>query len=89
MQPDRRLLLFPPKLYFYCDGPRRHLVYVPFSVENLHHMAAVLGIKRCWFHASKRHPHYDIPKRRIAEVMSKCRVVDTETILAITQNRVV
>jgi hypothetical protein len=30
-------------------------------------MAAVLGIKRCWFHAGK-HPHYDVPKRRVEEI---------------------
>lgn len=42
-------------------------------------MAADLGIKRCWFHKN----HYDIPKRRIAEITAKCEVVPTRTILEI------
>lgn len=40
----------------------RHLVCVPYSVENLHAMADALGIKRCWFHADASYPHYDIPE---------------------------
>jgi len=87
LRPDKRLLDFPPKLYPYCDGPGRHLVCVPYSTENLHHVAATLGIKRCWFTAG-RHPHYDIPKRRIQEIMGKARVVDTETILDIIRGRI-
>ena len=45
-------------------------------------MAADLGIKRCWFH-SGRHPHYDIPKRRIAEITAKCELVSEREILRI------
>jgi hypothetical protein len=63
---------------YYCDD-KRHLVCVPYSVENLHLMADDLGIKRCWFHKD----HYDIPKRRIKEIMEKCEVVDTRTIVDI------
>lgn len=48
----------------------RHLICVPYSVENLHLMAADLGIKRHWFDSSARYPHYDIPKRRIAEIQA-------------------
>jgi len=69
---------------FLCDD-QRHLVCLPYNVDNLHLMAAVLGIKRCWFHASSVYPHYDIPKRRISEVMAKCEVVSTRTILAIVK----
>jgi len=43
---------------------RRHLVTVPYSVENLHKAAETLGIKRCWFHKD----HYDIPKRMVARM---------------------
>jgi len=68
---------------FFCDKAR-HLVCKPFSIEGLHRMARILGIKPCWFHAS-RHPHYDIPKRRVAEVMARCTVVSTREILGIVQ----
>lgn len=71
-----------PHLDFYCDAAR-HLVCKPFSVENLHLMAEQLGIKRCWFHGSSGHPHYDIPKRRIEEITAKCTVVTSQEILKI------
>lgn len=72
------------RLTYVCDDAR-HLVCLPYNVANLHRMAQELGIKRCWFHASSAHPHYDIPKRRIDEVTAKCRLVDTRTILAIVK----
>jgi len=37
---------------------KRHLVCTPYTVANLHKMAKVLGIKRCWFHKT----HYDVPQ---------------------------
>lgn len=69
-------------MIFYADE-MRHLVCVPYSIENLHKMAEQLGIKRCWFHRGSRYPHYDIPKRRIAEIHAKCQVVDPRVILQI------
>ena len=63
---------------YYCDK-QRHLVCVPYSKENLHLMAAELGIKRCWFHKD----HYDIPKKRIDEISSKCEIVSSRKILEI------
>lgn len=30
------------------------------SLPELHAFAASVNIKRCWYHAQKRHPHYDI-----------------------------
>jgi len=71
-------------MIYVCDDAR-HLVCLPYSVENLHRMAQELGIKRCWFHSSSAYPHYDIPRRRIVEVMSKCRVMPSRTILAIVK----
>lgn len=68
-------------LKFYCDK-HRHLVCVPYSIENLHLMAQELGIKRCWFHKD----HYDIPKRRVAEIEAKCVVVSSREILKIIKN---
>lgn len=67
---------------FYCDVIR-HLVCVPYSVKNLHQMAQDLGIKRCWFHNSPGHAHYDIPKRRIAEIQGKATLVGGKVILSI------
>ena len=69
---------------FFCDD-QRHLVCVPYSVENLHLMAQELGIKRGWFHPSTSGAHYDIPKRRIAEIQAKCTVVSAREILQITK----
>lgn len=72
----------PKELTYLCDD-MRHLVCVPFSVSNLHRMAKDLGIKRCWFHASLRHPHYDIPKTRVAEIRARCRVVSARELLLV------
>lgn len=74
------------ELAFYCDDAR-HLVCVPYTVENLHKMAGILGIHRCWFHARASYPHYDIPKRRIAEIQARCKVVSSRTILAIVKGQ--
>lgn len=63
---------------YYCDN-KRHLVCVPYSIENLHKMAEDLDIKRCWFHKD----HYDIPKKRIDEIKSKCEVVTDREIVKI------
>lgn len=67
---------------YYCDD-YRHLVCVPYSAENLHKMAEDLGIKRCWFHGN----HYDIPKRRIQEIQSKCTVISSKKIFEIISIR--
>ena len=56
---------------------QRHLICLPYSIENLHEMAKQLGIKRCWFHKD----HYDIPLRRIAEIEAKCTIVDVRDIV--------
>lgn len=64
----------------YLTDGERHLICVPYSIENLHKMADDLGIKRCWFHSGK-FKHYDIPKRRIAEIESKCRMISSRELL--------
>lgn len=68
---------------YYCDGIGRHLVCIPYSVENLHKMAKELNIKRCWFHNSSAGAHYDIPKKRIQEISEKTIVVSSLEILQI------
>lgn len=65
-------------LEFYCDE-KRHLVCVPYSIENLHKMAEVLEIKRHWFHGN----HYDMPKRRIEEITKRCIKVRSRDIIKI------
>jgi hypothetical protein len=68
------------RLQYVTDGSR-HLICLPYSVENLHVMAAELNINRCWFHSRSKYPHYDIPKRRIAEIEAKCRMVTPQELL--------
>lgn len=63
---------------YVCDS-KRHLVCIPYSIENLHKMALILNIKRSWFHKT----HYDIPKKRIIEITLKCRVVSSKEIVKI------
>jgi hypothetical protein len=69
-------------LEFLTDGAR-HLICLPYSIENLHEMALALGIKRCWFHKD----HYDIPVRRIKEIEAKCRIVTTREIVVIVRRK--
>lgn len=74
-------------LRYVCDNAR-HLVCLPYSIPNLHRMAAELGIKRCWFTRALHSglAHYDIPKTRVAEIMAMCDVVDSKTIVEIIRN---
>jgi len=69
-------------LKYYTDG-KRHLVCRPYSIQNLHQMADELGIKRCWFHKN----HYDIPKKRVDEIKSKCYMVSPKDIVRIIQGK--
>ena len=73
---------------FICDD-MRHLICIPYTIENLHLMAKEFGIKKCWFHSSSKYKHYDIPKRRIDEIKSKCEVVNSRTILLIMKGKYV
>lgn len=69
---------------YYCDN-NRHLICVPYSIENLHKMANELDIKRGWYHGGDK-PHYDIPKKRIQEIKSKCILITSKEILMIIKN---
>ena len=69
---------------FYCDDAR-HLVCLPYSVENLHVMADNLSIHRAWFHKD----HYDIPKRRIEEITAMCTVVSSKDIVRIIRGEII
>jgi hypothetical protein len=68
---------------YFTDG-KRHIVCIPYSIENLHKMADDLGISRSWYHSGDK-PHYDIPKKRIAEIEARCTLVRSRTIVAITK----
>jgi hypothetical protein len=47
-------------------------------------MAQNLEIDRQWYHNQRRgYYHYDIPKKRICEIMDKCIVVTDRQILNI------
>jgi hypothetical protein len=72
-----------PELTFFADS-MRHLVCTPYSLQNLHRMAEILDIKLCWFHRGS-YPHYDIPKRRVKEILSKVNVVSGREILRVCQ----
>lgn len=67
---------------FYCDN-KRHLICKPYTIENLHKMAEILNIKKCWFHNKENRWHYDIPKYKIKEIQAKCELVSSKRILAI------
>jgi hypothetical protein len=71
---------YDSELTYFCDD-QRHLICSPFSIENLHKMAEELNLKRCWFHASSKFPHYDIPKTRVQEITSRCYVISAKTLL--------
>ena len=71
---------------FFSDNCR-HLVCKPHSRENLHKMAEILGIKKCWFHPSKNGLHYDIPKRRIIEIQAKTTVISSKDIWRICNGK--
>lgn len=69
-------------LHRLTDG-HRHLICIPYSIENLHLMAEELGIKKCWFHRD----HYDIPSRRKSEIESVCELVSSKEIVRIINGK--
>lgn len=73
------------KLKYYYDN-KRHLVCIPYSIENLHKMAVELNINIVWYHGGKR-PHYDIPKTRINEIKERCTLIRPREILQIIKNK--
>jgi len=48
-------------------GKARHHMTADSKAE-LHDFAQSIGVKRCWFHKARIHPHYDItdPQREAA-----------------------
>lgn len=70
------------ELIYICDK-NRHLICEPYSIDNLHKMAKSLKIGKWWFHKKDKFSHYDIPKKRVDEIMSKCIVVSSKEIINI------
>lgn len=66
---------------YYTDR-RRHLVCLPYSIDNLHKMADDLTLGRHWYHGHP-YPHYDIPKSRIEDIESKCIIVSAKDVVRI------
>ncbi len=69
----------------YLTDGKRHLICEPYSIENLHLMAKILNINICFYHPKGRikHPHYDIPKRRIKEIEAKCEIISDRELVRI------
>jgi len=67
----------------YADN-KRHLITVPYTLEDLHDAAEFLEINRCWYHSTP-YPHYDIPKRRVDEILNhdNVTVVSSKELLKI------
>jgi hypothetical protein len=40
-------------------------------IGSLHIMADFIGLKRCWFDANPKHPHYDYPKTKRQYYLTK------------------
>lgn len=68
-------------MIYLTDG-KRHLICIPYSIENLHKMAEDLEIGRHWFHRS----HYDIPKNRQKEIEDRALMTNTRDIVKVVRD---
>lgn len=48
------------------------------SVAELHCFANNFGIKKCWFDSNPKHPHYDLPKHKKADMLTEVRAKRVE-----------
>lgn len=64
------------------DG-RRHLICVPYDLDNLFAVARNMGIHVRWFHKD----HFDVPIRRRVEIEEKCLKVTPRQIVLVIQGR--
>lgn len=72
------------ELQFICDGSR-HLICIPYAIDNLHKMAEQLGIGRHFFHNTNK-PHYDIPAKRVDEITEQCQKVGTRELIGVIRD---
>jgi len=64
---------------------KKHLICVPYSIENLHKTAEEFKIDVCWFKKN----HYFIggyPEETIEEIAKKCKIVSQANIVEIIQS---
>jgi hypothetical protein len=56
------------------------------SLSELHAFAAVIGVKKCWYHRGTAHPHYDITnEQRELALSSGATAVDTRSLLKVAK----
>jgi hypothetical protein len=59
------------------------------SLSELHDFAAQIGVKRCWYHKPKVHPHYDVTReQREDAIQHGATIVDSRTILQVARGLV-
>jgi hypothetical protein len=60
-------------------GKRRYHLTAD-SKEELHAFAARIGVKRCWYHRGRTHPHYDLTGEQRGRAVSEgaCEVGSRE-----------
>lgn len=51
------------------------------DLADLHTFAMVMGIKRCWFDSSRRHPHYDLTGERLERVLQVLEPISSKEML--------
>ena len=53
------------------------------GLKELHTFAEGMGLKRCWFHVGRRHPHYDLTtiEKRIDAIVAGARPVETRKLV--------
>lgn len=57
------------------------------SVTELHEFAAQIGVNRCWYHATKRHPHYDLhPGDRQKAIKAGAKEINRTELLKILRS---
>lgn len=67
--------------------PRFHLT--ADSWDELHSFTSSIGVARCWFHAHKKHPHYDVTAiERDTALAAGAHAVDSRTIVRIARKLV-
>lgn len=59
------------------------------SLDELHSFATAIGVKRCWYHRAKVHPHYDITQsQRDTAVRNGANMVSSRELLLIAKSLV-
>lgn len=70
------------QLRYLCDE-NRHLICLPFSLENMKEMLFQLELKRKGLSKTPGKRFYRIPHERLLEIMAQCELVPAWEILEI------